>query len=211
MTKIVVVGERDIVHERHDPEFRLFVYEGPSNAVTVYRISECSVEQALEAAEMLSRKDELLWSLALAVRSPDPSLIWISWMDYNKKPECSREWRLRAHMQSRYFLAKSRVGEPQPRLPSGLRRIRMFPEWTVDLPLWGISPDPYPYEPGMLALPEDLERELIEWSREWGSYDLDTPDRPDSWKDRGWSLRERVQDALRDIAEVIPQFDDRQD
>lgn len=208
MMKIANVDERDIVREFHSPVYRVFVYEGPANSATVYEISECSVEESLNAAEMLSFKNEKLWSLALVTRSPQVELTWLSGMDYNDRPSSMKEWRLRGQMQTRYLTAQMFRGDESV-LPNGLKRIRMFPEWCVDFPLWGQHPDPYPYMPGDLPISEELELELVNWGREWGSFGLDDA-RPDTWKDRGWLLFDQLQNELREYAEVQPEFDDRE-
>lgn len=206
--KVEQVDEHDTVFDRHDPTFRVFVYEGTTNAVTVHAITDCSVEQALEAAEMLSRRNELLWSLAVVLEAQGPGLNWISGTDYRDRPgRNASRWRLRRQMQDRYLSARSMRGEPLL-LPDGLRRIRMFPEWTGGLSLWESFSDHYPCEPGELPIPQELEQRLIEWNLEWESYGLDA-ERPESWTDRGWTLYERLQLALAGCAEVSPDFDQR--
>lgn len=208
MMKIATVDERDTTCEYHNAAFRVFIYEGPANAVTVYEISDCPVEEALNAAEMLSFRNEKLWSLALVVKAPPVELTWMSGMDYNDRPSTLNEWRLRGQMQTRYLRAKLLRNE-DPILPNGLKRIRMFPEWGVDFPLWGQDPDPYPYSLGDLPIPQELGLDLASWGREWGSYGSDEA-RPDRWKDHGWLLFDRLQSALNGFAEVHPRFDDRE-
>lgn len=205
MRSIRLVDERDMMFKRHDTRYRLFLYEGPENAVSVYEISECSVEGALEAAEMMSRGDELLWSLAVVVESPGPGLIWVSGNDYNAGSQRDiKELQHRWRMQNRYLRAKLRRGE-QPLLPNGLRCIRMFPEWSVDLPLWESFSEHYPCEPGELPIPTDLEQALMDWNREWQSH-AESGSLPISWAENGWGLHRRLQTVLNGFAEVRPEF-----
>lgn len=189
--------------------FRLFIYEGAASTAGAYAISNCSVEEALEAAGMLSRRNTLLWSLAVVSDAAVGALNWLSGTDYNRCPQRSGvRWRLRRQMQDRYLRAQVKRGEAAV-LPNGLRRIRMFPEWTGGLSLWESFSDHYPYGEGVLPIPRELEQELVEWNRDWEAHGLDA-ERPVSWSDEGWRLYERLQAALAGYAEVSPEFDDRE-
>ncbi len=44
------VDERDSTWERDDARYRLYVFEGPGNAVTTFDIVDATVEEALESA-----------------------------------------------------------------------------------------------------------------------------------------------------------------
>ena len=48
--------ERDSTWERDDARYRLYVFEGPDNAVTTIDIVEATIEQALESAVGWARR-----------------------------------------------------------------------------------------------------------------------------------------------------------
>ncbi len=126
-------------------------------------------------------------------------------MDYRERPGTAMQWRQRKQMQDRYLGAKNLRGE-SPRLPNGLKRIRMFPEWGARIPPWGDLPDPYPAGRGEISIGDDLEAALTEWSLEWESSGF-VSGHPESWRERGWELYERVQACCREVVEVLPLFD----
>lgn len=189
-------------------QFELRIYDGPLSEATRYVLTDYTLEEALPHAEILSEENQKLWALAVCPLELQECLIWISGTDYHMNPGRSRQfWRKRAHMQYRYLEAASMRGE-QPRLPNGLRRIRMFPEWTGGLSLWESLSENYPYEPDVLPASRELVADLIEWNLEWESYGCNA-ERPDAWKEAGWHLFKRLSDELADYAEIVPEFDDR--
>ena len=142
-------------------------------------------------------------------------LVWLSGNDYNWPPDprwdSAKYWRARGAMQSRYLMARAQAGEPVV-LPSGERSIRMFPEWSVDLPLWESFTDNYPVARGALLLSADLEDDLAAWNERWQSI-ADPDASPEtttaewtSWEDEGRLLLGRLRTALAGIAEVRPEF-----
>lgn len=205
MSRIVPTAVPAPQWERHDPRLRLHLYDGPTNELSVYDMVESSVEEAQESARMASDGDARLWSLAMVHESSSIGVIWLSGCDYRRAPGSPIEWRLRGQMQDRYLAARSQCDEPVV-LPDGLRVIRLFPEWGVDLPLWESFADRgYPFEPGALPIDAALERQLSDWNREWESFGFEAP-RPKAWFERGWELHARLQGTLADIAEVRPVF-----
>lgn len=208
--RAVEVDERDNNWWRDDARFRVYVFIGSGNAVATTDLLGASVDEALEEAAILAEDNQRLWSLALVHDDPQHGrgLIWLSGNDYNDDHTfTSAYWRARALMQDRYLMAKVRRGE-EPVLPSGLRVIRMFPEWTVALPLWESFTDNYPVEPGALGLANKLERELEAWNEEWQLH-ADTDNTPHDWvpwEERGRVLYDEVCRQLHGIAEVRPEF-----
>lgn len=199
--------ERDAAWERDDARYRLYLFEGADNAVTTIDILDASIEEALESAEVESRHDELLWSLAMVETDSRGlrGLIWLSGMDYNDPPGSPREWDRRRQMQQRYLAAKARRGIP-PTLPNGLRVIRVFPEYQSGWPLWESFTEDYLLTGHGLGLSPELSAELFDWNEAWlRGGRLDDP-LPDRWVERGWALVERLRIELAGIAEVRPEF-----
>lgn len=213
--RINLIEERDTAWERHDPRFRLFIYAGPENTVMEFDISAASIKDALDTAAGLSDRNRNLWSLALMSEDSrrEQGLIWLTGMDYNESPTNAAQRRQRKEMQVRYLMARSLAKEPLL-LPNGHHVIRMFPEWGVEVPLWeSFSDNRYPFVPGSLEelagarIDQSLEDDLTTWNREWTSRDELDETLPDGWVERGWALHTRVQEELRDVAEVHPEFD----
>ncbi len=166
--------ERDSAWEIDTPRFRIYVFEGPQNAVTVSDVVDANVEQALEAGRALSGKDSRLWSLALVQDDErrGRGLIWLSGNDYNDSSppdvDAAAHWSARGAMQNRYLMARAHAAEPVV-LPTGERVVRFFPEYGVDLPLWESFTENYPVERGVLFLPTELEDALVAWNERWSS------------------------------------------
>ncbi|TXK14798.1 hypothetical protein [Microbacterium wangchenii] len=200
------VDERDSTWERDDARYRLYVFQGPGNAVTATDIVEATIEEALESALTLSNRDEHLWSLALVENDARGmrGLIWLSGMDYNDTPTTGREWQRRKQMQDRYLMAKSRRGEPAV-LPNGLRLVRVFPEWVSGWPLWENFTDAYRHTGPDLGLTRELSDALFDWNEAWLARQEDDP-RPAGWEDEGHRLVGRLRSELAGIAEVRPEF-----
>lgn len=105
------------------------------------------------------------------------------------------------------------------------RRIRVFPEWGVDFPLWGAPSElektgeyPYPYDPDDLPqVPSDLVEELAAWSQAWATraaeemgeippHPLTQQERHQEelgWKNQGKALVENLRAVLGDDFEII--------
>lgn len=200
------MDERDSTWERDDARYRVYVFEGPGNAVTTVDIVGATIERALETAHALSDGDTHLWSLALV---EDDSrgmrgLIWLSGMDYNDSPGSAREWERRRQMQDRYLAARSARSE-RPVLPDGLRVIRVFPEWVEGWPLWESFTDDYRLTGQSLGLTPDLSRALHDWNETWLARPVDSPV-PMGWEEEGQSLVRRLRVELDGVAEVRPEF-----
>lgn len=211
------VDERDSQWEDDAPRFRVYVFEGAKNAVTTTDVVGATAEQALEAARALALDDRHLWSLAL-VRDDGRmgrGLVWLSGNDYNdthsSADETAAYWRARGAMQTRYLMARDRAGEPVV-LPNGERSIRVFPEWSTELPLWESFTDNYPVARGALSLSGDLENALADWNERWQV--LTEPDRSAiasadewaEWHEQGRTLVAHLRTALAGRAEVRPEF-----
>lgn len=212
--RIEASDHRDSAWERHETHFRVFLFEGADSAVTTFDIVEATVEQALEAARMLSEDNAKLWSLALVhdeIADGDAGprgLVWLSGLDYHDQPETAHQWHLRGQMQNRYLSAAAQRGDA-PLLPNGLRVIRLFPEWAGGLPLWESFTDHYRISPEHLDLSDHLSTALGEWNHHWLDRD-ETHPLPDAaaWRAEGWALYKLLQTELDGIAEVRPEFDD---
>lgn len=191
------------------PRYLLYLFSGSAGHVAVLELGECDIQRAIETARSLAKSEDALWSLALVAQSTEPWQEWLHGMDYHQQPETAAQWRRRYEMQSEYLRARVAKGLPGV-LPNGKRSIRMFPEWGVELPLWDTSGEHYPYEAGELPLSAPLEHELMSWGREWGSYPVEQNTRPDAWYTQGHALYVRLSEELRDIAEIIPQYDWRE-
>lgn len=198
--------ERDSTWERDDARYRLYVFEGPDNAVTTIDIVEATIEQALESARALSNGDEHLWSLAMVENDARGmrGLIWLSGMDYNDPPSSAREWQRRRQMQDRYLMAKSRRREPTV-LPNGLRLIRVFPEWVSGWPLWENFSEDYRLSGPDLGLTAELSDALLGWNEAWLDRHEDDP-LPAGWEDEGRRLLIQLRSELDGIAEVRSEF-----
>lgn len=202
--RIVASRLREIQWQEHEPRLRLHIFEGAENDLQSFDLVEHTIVQALDSARMLSDENRKLWSLAVLNERDAAGLIWVSGYDYRSTPTHASEWRLRKEMQDRYLSAMSQRGE-EPRLPDGLRVIRLMPEWSVELPLWESFTDSYLISPGEVSIAQKLECELTEWNRDWQSYGFEN-ERPKSWFDRGWQLHEQLQIQLAETAEVRPDF-----
>lgn len=200
------VDERDSTWERDDARYRVYTFEGPGNAVVTLDLVDASIEQALEFARGVSNDNELLWSLALVEQDSRGlrGLIWLSGMDYNDPPSSPLEWRRRRQMQDRYLLARSRRGSP-PVLPSGLRLIRVFPDWSSGLPLWESLTEAYRQTGAELGLTTALSDALFEWNERWMTRSENDPI-PTGWQERGEQLVSQLRSELDGIAEVRPEF-----
>lgn len=202
----IQVDERDSAWERHDPRFRVYVFEGPGNAVTTVDIVDATVEEALEAARSLANDDAHLWSLALV---DDDSrgmrgLVWLSGTDYNDVPRTPRDVRLRGRMQDRYLAARALRGL-DPVLPDGLRVIRVFPEWTDGWPLWESFTPQYRRTGPELGLSPALSDALRAWNDRWQDRREDEPE-PEGWAADGEALVSELRRELAGIAEVRAEF-----
>lgn len=200
------VDERDAAWERDDARYRIYVFEGPGNAVTTSDLEDATVEEALESAVALSNGDEKLWSLALVENDARGlrRLIWLSGMDYNDPPGSAREWRRRRQMQDRYLMAMRHRGESLI-LPNGLRLIRVFPEWVSGWPLWESFSDEYQLTGPDLGLTPELSAALYEWNETWNTRGRDDPV-PAGWQEQGQDLVRHLQAELDGVAEVRPEF-----
>lgn len=200
------VDERDSTWERDDARYRVYVFEGPANAVTTLDIVEATVEEALETALAMSNGDERLWSLALVENDSRGmrGLIWLSGMDYNDPPGSAREWQRRRQMQDRYLMARSRHARPTV-LPNGLRVVRVFPEWISGWPLWEDFTDDYRLTGPQLGLTSELSADLYDWNEAWLARQVDDP-LPAGWVEQGRVLVRRLQGELGGVAEVRPEF-----
>jgi len=200
------VDERDSTWERNDPRFRVYVFSRGGSSVRTVDLLDATIEEALDAAGVLSEADEHLWSLALVEQDTrdDRGLIWLSGMDYNDAARTDREWRLRAQMQDRHLRAKVARGQP-PRLPNGLRVVRMFPEWSSGSPLWENFTDEYRLSGEDLGLPEPLSAALVAWNETWLSRS-EHDAIPEGWVETGDRLFGALQVELADIAEVRPGY-----
>lgn len=95
-----------------------------------------------------------------------------------------------------------------PRLDNERRLIRVFPEYTVDLPLWENFTDHYLIERGMLPLSTDLETALARWNESWSpSRSSDGPE-GQRWLAEGHALIRRLRTELHGIAEIRAEFED---
>jgi hypothetical protein len=203
--KLIPVDERDSGWESHEPRFRLYVFDGAGNAVTTWDITEASIAEAQDMARLASEDDARLWSLALVNDAGERrGLVWISGMDYNDAPATAREWRARAEMQDRYLRARAGRGEPLV-LPDGLRVIRLFPEWIDGWPLWESFSDEYNLTAADLGLSAGLSDDLLAWNREWAVH-AETDSVPQSWRERGHGLWERLRGELAGVCEVRPVY-----
>ena len=200
------VDERDSTWERDDARYRVYMFEGPANAVTTLDIVDATVEEALESAHAMSNGDERLWSLALVETDSRGmrGLIWLSGMDYNDPPDSAQEWKRRRQMQDRYLTAAHRRGEPAV-LPNGLRVIRVFPEWVSGWPLWENLTDDYRLTGPDLSLSPELSAGLFDWNEAWLMRQEDDP-LPDGWEEQGQLLVRQLQTELSGVAEVRPEF-----
>ncbi|WJL97190.1 hypothetical protein QSU92_08550 [Microbacterium sp. ET2] len=202
----IPADERDSTWERDDARYRLYVFTGTDNAVTAIDLVEATIEEALEAASVLSNRDEHLWSLALVENDARGmrGLIWLSGMDYNDPPDTPREWQRRRQMQDRYLLARSRRNEPVV-LPNGLRLIRVFPEWASGWPLWENFTQDYRLTGADLQLTRELSDALFAWNEAWLSRAENDP-LPAGWEEEGHYLVSRLRNELQGVAEVRPEF-----
>lgn len=215
----IEVDERDSSWEIDEARFRVYVFSGAGNAVTTFDFVHATIEQALDEASYLAGRDKHLWSLALVHDDPESGrgLVWLSGNDYNDYPRAdlgtAAYWRHRGKMQSRYLNARVQAGEPAV-LPTGERSIRMFPEWSVDLPLWEDHTEHYPVEPGVLPLSTALEQSLMAWNRRWeelANPDLASTTSTDSpewsaWFAEGVAHLAALRAELRGVAEIRPDF-----
>lgn len=200
------VDERDSTWERDDARYRIYTFEGPSNAVTTFDLEDATIEEALEAADALSAGDEKLWSLALVENDSRGlrGLIWLSGMDYNDPPGSAREWQRRRQMQDRYLMGRARRGDAIT-LPNGRRLIRVFPEWASGWPLWESFTEQYRLTGPDLGLTPELSKALHDWNEAWLSRGVEDPV-PEGWEERGRELLIQLRSELEDIAEVRPEF-----
>lgn len=214
------VDERDSTWEDDSARFRVYVFYGAGNAVRTDDIVNATIEEALEAARIFAEGDRRLWSLALVYGDDSRSgrgLVWLSGNDYNSPPrpfnDSAAYWRARGAMQSRYLMARAHAGEPVV-LPTGERSIRMFPEWSVDLPLWEDFTDNYPVERGSLSISTELEHGLTAWNQRWqtlADHEIDSAGTADptewaAWRSQGVTLLAGLRAELRWVAEVRPEF-----
>lgn len=203
--RVFEVDERDSTWEDHGARFRLFLFEGPGNAVSTLDFVGAQIHDVLEAAT-LAGKDGKIWSVALVVDKGDMGrgLVWLSGMDYNSTPTTATEWRMRATMQDRYLMAKAARGE-DPLLPDGRRVIRVFPDHGHRWPLWENFTDHYTAEPSDYGLSPLLSDGLRAWYDEWERRGIDgQPD--EAWLEEGHRLVELLRDEIGTLAEVRPEF-----
>ncbi len=200
------VDERDSTWERDDARYRIYVFEGPDNAVTTFDLADATIEEALQTGLAMSNGEERLWSLALVETDARGlrGLIWLSGMDYNDAPGSASEWRRRRQMQDRYLAAKRLRGEP-PALPNGLRLIRVFPEWVSGWPLWESFSDGYQLTGPDLGLTSELSDALYQWNETWNTRGADDPVAA-GWQEQGQILVRQLQAELEGVAEVRPEF-----
>ena len=204
--RAISTDERDSAWERTDARYRVYVFDGPDNAVTTVDLVETTLDEALDAARDLSGRDERLWSLALVETDARGlrGLVWLSGMDYNDPPDSAMERAQRARMQNRYLAERRRRGSAL-HLPNGRRLIRMFPEWTEGWPLWESFSDHYHLTPADLTLSPALGEELRGWNEVWSARGLDAPV-PTGWYDEGIRLLGLLREELDDVAEVRAEF-----
>lgn len=191
--------------EDHHARFRLFVFDGPGNAVVALDFVDAQIDEVLEAARSAGDHDKL-WSIALVVDGPeaDRGLIWVSGMDYNDTPTTDAESRSRAKMQDRYLMSKAARGET-PLLPDGRRVIRVFPDHGHRWPLFENFTDQYAMTPSDSGLSERLTGGLRKWYDEWERHGIDwAPD--EAWLSAGQGLIETMRIEVWGFAEVRPEF-----
>ncbi|RXZ71425.1 hypothetical protein [Agromyces albus] len=204
--RVFEVDERDSTWESDRARYRLYLFEGPGNAVTTLDLLDAQIHDVLEAAA-LAGKDDKLWAIALVVdeSTAGRGLIWLSGMDYNDTPVTAPQWRARATMQNRYLMAKHSRGQP-PLLPDGRRVIRVFPDHGHRWPLWENFTDKYAMEPSDYNLSKPLSEGFRRWYDEWERRGIDwRPD--DTWKEEGLRLVQSLQAEVVAFAEVRPEFD----
>ncbi|MGW9631335.1 hypothetical protein ACWGST_11580 [Agromyces sp. NPDC055520] len=200
------VDERDSSWEDLSARFRLYLFDGPGNAVTTLDFVDAQIHDVLEAAA-LAGKDGKLWSIALVVEKADlgRGLVWLSGMDYNSTPTTAAEWRMRATMQNRYLMAKSARGEP-PLLPDGRRVIRVLPDHGHRWPLWESFTDQYSMKPSDYGMSHTLADGLCAWYDDWERGGIDwEPD--NTWLEEGRRLVVLMRQEVGAFAEVRPEFD----
>ncbi|AZS42984.1 hypothetical protein [Microbacterium oleivorans] len=95
-----------------------------------------------------------------------------------------------------------------PRLDDGRRLIRVFPEYTTDLPLWENFTDHYLVERGMLPLSSDLDAALAEWNEKWSPTRSSEDPEEQRWLAQGHALVRRLRTELHGIAEIRAEFAD---
>lgn len=95
-----------------------------------------------------------------------------------------------------------------PRLEDGRRLIRVFPEWSIGLPLWESFADEYQVARDALPLSPGLQDDLVAWNEHWQDrpHDADLPNTR-QWTADGHALVARVRAELEDIAEIRVEFD----
>lgn len=202
--RVVEVDERDSSWESM-ARFRLYLFEGPGNAVTTLDFVDARLNDVFDAAE-LAGKAGRLWSVAAVVddSTHGRGLVWLTGMDYNSVPTTSVEWRARATMQDRYVKAKSSTGQA-PVLPDGRRVIRLSPDYTRDYPLWESFSESYAISAADLGLSAELAGALRAWQQEWeGRDDASSPS--EEWYREGWRLTDLLQREVAGFAEVRPDF-----
>lgn len=204
--RVFEVDERDSSWEDHGARFRLYLFDGPANAVTRLDFVDAQIHDVLEAAT-LAGKDGKLWSIALVVEKAGMGrgLVWLSGMDYNNTPATRAEWQMRATMQDRYLMAKAARGE-FPLLPDGRRVIRVFPDHGHRWPLWENFTDQYTMKPSDYGLSDMLSDGLRAWYDAWERRGIDwEPD--NAWLEEGRRLVELLRHEVGAFAEVRPEFD----
>jgi hypothetical protein len=92
-----------------------------------------------------------------------------------------------------------------------LHRIRFFPEWGCDYPLWEDFTDKYTMEPGDYGISPELGRRLRDWARFWQRHldpfdGWDDPGNEREWLATGDELVRALELEVYDIAVVVPEF-----
>lgn len=199
------MDERDSTWESDAALYRLYMFEGPGNAVTTLDFVDAQIHDVLEVAALAGKADKL-WSIALVVDDSvsGRGLVWLSGMNYNDTPVTRAQRQARATMQDQYLMARDR-GRP-PTLPDGRRVIRVFPDHGHRWPLWENFTDKYAMEPSDYGLSESIADQLRAWYDEWERRGIDwKPDQ--TWREEGRRLMELLQAEVAGFAEVRPEFD----
>lgn len=204
--RAVEVDERDSSWELDEPRYRLYIFDGPGNAVTTIDLVDAELKDVEWSARSLAG-DTKLWSAALVVDDSQKGrgLIWLIGGDYNSPPRSAREWRMRDEMQDRYLSNRSLKKLPLA-LPDGRRVIRLFPDWGREWPLWESFSESYTLSAEDLGLSPGLASDLRSWNAEWQDRS-ETDPLPPGWKTLGRDLHMRLQSELGSTAEVRPDFD----
>lgn len=221
MARLVEVDERDSGWESWDPRFRVYLFGRPGPprcpdtgdgfAVETWDLIDGDIDDAREHARQLAGETRL-WSVAAVIDDPvrGRGLLWLDGLDYNDRPRATTTaaaWRARARMQDRHLRLSDGMTRQTPRLPNGLRVIRLFPDWGRRWPLWESFSDRYTLSADDLGLSPALSRDLERWSGVWQDRPPGSEEPlPAGWQAEGDALHERLQAELDGVAEVRPEY-----